>query len=134
MLACSTPSDTMLGVLLSLAEHSTPAAAAAAAAAATRVLRQLALCPDAKAHFVSRRGALQLLLDAVRAAEVQPERAAAAAHALWGLVHGGERVKVAVRRCEGWEQALGVALAACQQEEQPALRSGVEALQRLLAK
>ncbi|KAI7839118.1 hypothetical protein COHA_007122, partial [Chlorella ohadii] len=131
VLACSTPSDTMLGVLLSLAEHSTPAPAAAAAAAAAVLLRQLALCPEAKAHFVSRRGALQTLLDAVSAAGAQPERAAAAAHALWALVHGGERVKVAVRRCEGWEQAL--ALAACRQE-QPALKSGVKALLSLLAK
>jgi len=133
LLACSTPSDTMLGVLLSLAEHSAPASAAAAAAAAAVLLRQLALCPEAKAHFVSRRGALQTLLDAVSAAGAQPERAVAAVHALWALVHGGERVKVAVRRCEGWEQALGAALAACGQE-QPALKSGVKALLSLLAK
>lgn len=134
MLACTTPSDAMLGVLLGLAEHSTPAPAAQAATAAALLLRQLALCPDAKAHFVSRRGALQALLDAVGDAGAQPERGAAAAHALWALVHGGERVKVAVRRCDGWEQALGAALAACRREEQPALRSGADALQRLLAK
>ena len=134
VLACATPSDTLLGVLLGLAEFATPAPAAAAAEAAMLLLRQLALCPDAKAHFVSRRGALQALLAAVGAAEAQPRRAAAAAHALWALVHGGERVKVAVRRCEGWEDALATALAVCRRQEQPALSSGVEALQRLLAK
>lgn len=134
MLACTTPSDTLLGLLLGLAELSSPAPAAAAAEAAMLLMRQLALCPDAKAHFVSRRGALQALLDAVGAAEAQPGRAAAAAHTLWALVHGGERVKVAVRRCEGCEDALSAALAACRRQEQPALRSGVEALQRLLAK
>ncbi len=103
-----------------------------------RVVRQVALCPDAKAHLVSRHGALQQLVNAAAAAEQQPGRAAAAAQALWGLVAGGERVKVALRRCEGWAEGIQAGLRSCRRGSQAAtwqqpLCQACEALQQLLA-
>ena len=109
-----------------------------AAAAAMLAIRQLALCPAAKAWFCSQHGTLQQLLDALAAAAQAPERAAAASHALWALAHGsgGERVKVALRRCSGWADALAAALAACEHEKTGAwaarLRRPCTALQWLL--
>ena len=134
MLSCATPADSLLQVLLALAQqrHS-----AAAAEAAMLVVRQLALAPEAQAHFVSPRlEALPALLAAVAAADQQPARAVAAAHALWALVHGAERAKVAVRRCEGWSCSLQAAVQACQRHKAAwtaQLRRGCEALQQLLA-
>lgn len=144
-LACTCPSDSLPGVLLALAtpEAAPPAGGAAgqaaAAEAAMLVLRQLALSPQAKAWFCSQHGALAQLLGAVGAAEQAPVRAAAAAHALWALVHGsgGERAKVSLRRCSDWGGALAAATAACERGAgaawAPQLRQGCAALRRLLA-
>lgn len=134
-LACASPSDTLLGVLLALAQQPHSAAVAEAAMLA---VRQVALAPEAQAHFLSARlSALEGLLGALADAAQHPGLAAAAAHALWALVHGGERVKVAVRRCEGWPGSLQAALAACQRQEDARwhdkLLSGCQSLQRLLA-
>ena len=144
-LSCTSPSDSLPGVLLALAapEAVAPAGAAAgqaaAAEAAMLALRQLALCPPAKAWFCSQHGALAQLLGAVGEAEQAPGRAAAAAHALWALVHGsgGERAKVALRRCSDWGGALAAAAAAIERSGgaawAPQLSQACTALQRLLA-
>jgi hypothetical protein len=134
LLRCTAPSDDMLGALLGLAQqqHS-----GAVGEAAMLVLRQVALCPDSQAHFVSKHGALQQLVDALAAAAQHPERAAAAAHALWALVHGGGRAKAALRRCERWADGIQAGLQACRQDEHaswaPCLAQPCQALQRLLA-
>lgn len=111
------------------------------------VIRQLALHPKAKAHLAGgRRGALQSLVDCVRAAAGSSgqgaahlqQRAAAAAHALWALVHGsgGERAKAALRRCPGWEDSVRQGLATAELEPQAgwavALEEACSALRRLL--
>lgn len=95
-----------------------------------------------------RHSTLQSLVDCLRAASAdvsagqhaaQPQRAAAAAHALWALVHGsgGERAKAALRRCKGWEHGLREGLAAAEREPQAswaaALTDACSALHRLLA-
>ena len=134
LLRCAAPSDDMLGALLGLAEqqHSV-----AVGEAAMLVLRQVAMCPDSQAHFVTKHGALQQLVDALAAAPRQPWRAAAAAHALWALVHGGGRAKAALRRCERWADGIQAGLQACRQGEHaswaPSLAQPCQALQRLLA-
>ncbi|KAL4440183.1 hypothetical protein ABPG75_003184 [Micractinium tetrahymenae] len=156
VLRCSAPSGDLLGALLALAVPGSSAqvpatggaAAAGAAEPAMLAIRQLALHPEAKAHLVGgRHGALQSLVDAVGAASAgshgqgaaQLQRAAAAAHALWALVHGsgGERAKAALRRCQGWEDSLREGLAAADREPQAcwaaALKEACTALRRLLA-
>lgn len=138
LLRCSAPSQDMLGAVLGLAAQQQ--CSSAAAEAAMLVVRQVALCPASQAHMTSRHGALQQLVDAVAAAARQPGRAAAAAHALWSLVHSGERVKVAVRRCQGWAAAIQAGLDAHGggggQQAEPwhqALAQPCAALQQLLA-
>lgn len=84
-------SGSLCELLLGLLHHHIPAVAAGAAA----VLRNAALLPENKAHFLARAGALQLLVDVLGQAAEQPARAAYAAGALWALVHDGEKV----RRC-----------------------------------
>lgn len=158
VLRCSVPAADLLGTLLALAVPGSSAqapavgggtSAAGAAEAAILVIRQLALHPEAKAHMVGgRHSTLQSLVDCLRAASAdvsagqhaaQPQRAAAAAHALWALVHGsgGERAKAALRRCKGWEHGLREGLAAAEREPQAswaaALTDACSALHRLLA-
>lgn len=132
-LACCTGARrSLLDVLLELAarlEHG------AVAEAAMCVVRSLSLCPDAAAHFTAKRHALQTLVSAVAAAGEQPGRAAAAAHALWTLVHGSGRVKVAVRRCPGWADSLAAGSSVCEEagSSGAVLREACPILQRVLA-
>lgn len=105
------------------------------AAEAALVLRNVALHPESKAHFLAQQGALQQLVGAVAAAGQQPLRAAHAAGALLALLVQGERVKAALRRsCPNLEDALEAALAmADQSAEGPQLCTTCTALKQLLA-
>jgi hypothetical protein len=135
VLRCAAPSGDMLDVLLGLAMQQ-DGAAAAAAEAAMLVLRQLGLSPDNAAHLASCSDALQHLVDAVAAAPRQPVRAGTAAHTLWALAcGGGARAKVALRRCEGWVEALQAGLDASGgvDEDRQALHQPCAALHSLLA-
>lgn len=88
LLRTTAPAGSMLEVLLGLVQHQRTGVAAAAAA----VIRNAALQPENMAHFLSRAGALRVLVDALAAAEQQPSRAAYAAGALWALAYQGEKV------------------------------------------
>lgn len=116
-LACAatpTPTTTLLELLLAAMRSAAPVATAAAL-----VLRNISLVPSAKAHFLSQSGALAQLVTMVAEAEQQPGRAAHAAGALLGLLHGGERVKAALRQAQGqhMDAALDAVAACC--PEQP---------------
>lgn len=63
-----------------------------ASASAMLLLRNLALAPENKVHFVANPRALPVLLGAAGKAGQNAEAGAHAAAALWALVHQGEKV------------------------------------------
>lgn len=89
LLRSTAPSGSLFELLLGLLHYHNPAVATGAAA----VLRNAALLPENKAHFLARAGTLQLLVDVLGQAAEQPARTAYAAGALWALVHDGEKVR-----------------------------------------
>ncbi|GAB4820510.1 hypothetical protein N2152v2_007556 [Parachlorella kessleri] len=107
LLRTTAPSGSMLEQLLSLLQH--PAAVVCTQAAL--VLRNAALSPEAKAHFLGA-GALQAVVDAMGAVQ-QPACAGYAAATLWALVSQGEKVKVALRRCKGLADAVRAVSSEC---------------------
>ncbi|KAK9824474.1 hypothetical protein WJX72_010621 [[Myrmecia] bisecta] len=99
----------LLDLILSCAEQRS----GPASAAAFFLLRNLTFALENKAHFVTNHRALPLLLAAVERGAEQPEAAAYAASALWGLVYQGEKVKAALRGLPSLRTRLQSAHSAC---------------------